>query len=59
MIYKGCRRYSRQKMKWFAIHFTHGLVGFILILSIIVVGGTNPALAGEDPGDLFNYSFGV
>jgi len=46
-------------MKWFAIHFTHGLVGFILILSIIVVGGTNPALAGEDPGDLFNYSFGV
>jgi len=42
-----------------AIHITKGLVCGILILSILGAGGTNQAAAGEDPGDLFNYSFAI
>jgi len=41
------------------IHIKSGLVCFVVFLGVIILGGTNPALAGEDPGDLFNYSFGV
>jgi hypothetical protein len=41
------------------MHLLKGLFCLILTLSIIVVGGTKQALAGEDPGDLFNYSFAV
>ena len=41
------------------MHFKKGLVYFVVMLSIIVAGETNQALAGEDPGDLFNYSFAV
>ena len=36
-----------------------GLFGLILTLSIIAAGGTQQVFAGEDPGDLFNYSFAV
>ena len=41
------------------IHIKSGLVCFVVFLGVIILSGTNPALAGEDPGDLFNYSFGV
>lgn len=41
------------------MHLSTGLFCLILTLSIIVVGGTKQALAGEDPGDLYNYSFAV
>ncbi len=46
-------------MKRSEIYIKTGLVYFVVMLSIIVAGGTNHALAGEDPGDLFNYSFAV
>ena len=46
-------------MKRFEIYIKTGLVYFVVMLSIIVAGGTNHALAGEDPGDLFTYSFAV
>ncbi len=59
MIYKGYRRFNRQKLTRFAMHLSTGLFCLILTLSIIVVGGTKQALAGEDPGDLYNYSFAV
>jgi len=59
LIYKGHRRFSRQKLTGFAMHWSKGLFCLILTLTIIVVGGTKQAFAGEDPGDLFNYSFAV
>jgi hypothetical protein len=34
-------------------------MGLILTLSMIAAGGTQQVFAGEDPGDLFNYSFAV
>jgi hypothetical protein len=41
------------------MHLSKGLFGIILTLSIIAAGGTQQVFAGEDPGDLFNYSFAV
>ena len=41
------------------IHIKRKHVCFAVFLSMIIAGATNPALAGEDPGDLFNYSFAV
>jgi hypothetical protein len=46
-------------MMQMAIHFKNGICLLILILTVIVPGGTTPALAGEDPGELFNYSFAI
>ena len=46
-------------MKRSEIHFKTGLVYLVVLLSVVVENGTNQALAGEDPGDLFNYSFEV
>jgi hypothetical protein len=39
------------------MYLLKGLFCLILALSIIVAGGMKQAFAGEDPGDLFNYSF--
>ena len=41
------------------MHWSKGLFCLILTLTIIVGGGTKQAFAGENPGDLFNYSFAV
>ncbi len=41
------------------MYLSKGFFCLVLTLNIIGVGGTKPALAGEDPGDLFNYSFAV
>jgi len=46
-------------MAWLKIHIKRGLVCLVVLLNMILAGGTNPVLAGEDPGDLFNYSFAV
>ena len=46
-------------MKRFEIHIKKSLVCLLVLLGVIASGGTRPALAGEDPGDLFNYSFAV
>jgi len=46
-------------MAWLKIHIKRGLVCLVVLLNMILAGGTNPVLAGEDPDDLFNYSFGV
>ena len=46
-------------MKRFEIYIKTGLVYLVVLLGVVVEGGTNHALAGEDPGDLFNYSFAV
>ena len=45
-------------MKRSEIPFKIALVYLVVLLSIVVEGGTNHVLAGEDPGDLFNYSLG-
>lgn len=42
-----------------AIDFRKGLFYLLLVLSLSITSGFNPVLAGEDPGDLFNYSFAV
>ena len=59
MIYKGRRKFGRQKRTKFAIYLLKDLLGLILALGIIAAGETQQVLAGEDPGDLFNYSFAV
>ena len=41
------------------IHIKIGFVCLVVFLSVIIPGGTNPVSAGEDPGDLYNYSFGI
>jgi len=46
-------------MKRFEIHIKKSLVCLLVLLGVIASGGTRPAFAGEDPGDLFNYSFAV
>jgi hypothetical protein len=41
------------------MQLSKGLFCLILTLSLIAAGGTQQVSAGEDPGDLFNYSFAV
>ena len=41
------------------MHLSKGLFCLTLALCIIIAGGAKQALAGEDPGDLYNYSFAV
>ena len=41
------------------IHITRSLVCLVVFMNMSIPGVTNPVLAGEDPGDLYNYSFAV
>ena len=51
MIYNGFRIFNFQKRTRSAMHLSKGLFCLILTPSIIGVGETKQALAGEDPGD--------
>ena len=46
-------------MKRLEISIHKRLICLLVIWGIIISGATSPALAGENPGDLFNYSFAV
>ena len=46
-------------MKRFEIPIPKSLISLCLLVGVIMSGVNSPARAGEDPGDLFNYSFAV
>ncbi|MGB5745630.1 MAG: hypothetical protein WBM69_01530 [Desulfobacterales bacterium] len=46
-------------MTRFEIHTKAALVLLIFVLSLIIGSAPNCARAGEDPGELFNYSFAI
>jgi len=41
------------------IHAKAALVLLVFVLSLIIGSAPNCARAGEDPGELFNYSFAI
>jgi hypothetical protein len=41
------------------IHTQTALILIVAVLSLIISSATNHARAGEDPGELFNYSFAI
>ncbi len=46
-------------MKRFETPIPKSLISFCVLVGVIISGVSSPALAGEDPGDLFNYSFAI
>lgn len=46
-------------MKRLETHINKSLICLFVLVGVIISGGIRPALAGEDPEDLFNYSFAV
>jgi hypothetical protein len=46
-------------MELFRIHTKTALILLILVFNLIISGVSSPARAGEDPDELFNYSFAV